>query len=48
MSHVLTVLCALPLIAAFIVVITPRSSVSFIRGFTGFSMSASFAWSLNL
>jgi len=47
-SHLLTVLCALPLIAALIVVITPRSSVGFIRGFTGFSMSASFLWSLNL
>jgi NADH-quinone oxidoreductase subunit M len=38
----------LPLLAAIVVLITPRPSVGFIRGFTGFSMCASFVWSLNL
>jgi NADH-quinone oxidoreductase subunit M len=47
-SHVLSLLCALPLFATFVVLFTPRQSVRFIRDFTVFSMAATFLWSLRL
>jgi NADH-quinone oxidoreductase subunit M len=47
-THVLTVLCIAPLIAALVVMFTPRQMVHFIRGFTVCVMLLLFAYSLQL
>ena len=47
-THVLTVLCMAPLIAALVIVFTPRQMVQFIRGFTVVVMLALFVFSLQL
>jgi NADH-quinone oxidoreductase subunit M len=46
--HLLSALCGLPLVAAFLVLFTPRQMAGFIRGFTVFSMIAVFGLSLGL
>jgi NADH-quinone oxidoreductase subunit M len=47
-SHVLSVLCALPLSAAGVVLFSPRQMTRWIRGFTLAAMLITFAWSLLL
>jgi NADH-quinone oxidoreductase subunit M len=47
-QHLLSLVAGLPLMAALIVVFTPRQMVSFIRGFTVFTMLAVFALSLRM
>jgi NADH-quinone oxidoreductase subunit M len=47
-QHLLSTLLGLPLLAAFIVLFTPRQMVGFIRAFTVFAMVVTFALSLGL
>jgi len=47
-THLLSVLCATPLVAALVVLFTPRQMVRFIRGFTVFVMAGLFVLSLGL
>ncbi|HVU80512.1 MAG TPA: NADH-quinone oxidoreductase subunit M, partial [Rhodanobacteraceae bacterium] len=48
MSHLLSLICGLPIVAAFVVLFTPRQMAGFIRGFTVLMMVAVFLISLRL
>jgi NADH-quinone oxidoreductase subunit M len=48
MSHLLSALCGLPLVAAAVVLFAPRQMVGFIRGFTVIAMGVVFLLSLRL
>jgi NADH-quinone oxidoreductase subunit M len=48
MSHLLSLICGLPILAAFVVLFTPRQMAGFIRGFTVLMMAAVFLISLRL
>ncbi len=47
-QHLLSLLCGLPLLSAFVVLFAPRQMVGFIRGFTVLSMLGTFFLSLGL